>query len=294
MCKHGQEMATIATECAIVLRTLGDSMKNMKKFASEDIMRRAEEAAVALQYKIYLHTYQLLGRGALDSPRYPIYAASLSPFLSTDQKDDHPDQGYPSRSNSGALPDIITEEGKPSISIKEDSFGETSSASTQVSPGGNQDGRKDLDRKTSGPILNVGSPAKPPLADPRMLKNLKSRSGQSKAEFKTMGILPEGLPAVSNSTPNGELSRNSTNLELEQEGKTPSGKAPGGLKRSTGWKENFLQRRSSLGHNWDGTLERISALSLVKFASLLIEVVSKLKYVVETVQDLSVQARFQD
>ncbi len=54
-------MDTIAKECANVLRTLGDSMKNMKKFASKDIMRQAQEAAVLLQYTIYLHTHLLLG-----------------------------------------------------------------------------------------------------------------------------------------------------------------------------------------------------------------------------------------
>jgi hypothetical protein len=55
-----------------------------------------------------------------------------------------------------------------------------------------------------------------------------------------------------------------------------------------------MQRRYSLGRNWDGSLERISALSLVKFASLLIEIVSKLNYVVESVENLSQQARFKE
>ena len=65
----------------------------------------------------------------------------------------------------------------------------------------------------------------------------------------------------------------------------------GGMNRS--WQNTFLHRKSSLGPHWDGTLERISALSLVKFASLLIEVVSKMRYVVDCVEDLCEQAKFQ-
>jgi len=65
----------------------------------------------------------------------------------------------------------------------------------------------------------------------------------------------------------------------------------GGTNKS--WKNTFLHRKSSLGSHWDGTLERISALSLVKFASLLIEVVSKMRFVVDCVEDLSEQAKFQ-
>lgn len=163
-----QEMATIATECAIVLRILGDSMKNMKKFASENIMRRAEEAAVALQYKIHKNTDVLLGGSESES---------LAELLSLET----PPQSAPSI---------------------EQPFLEQDDLNTTIA-GGKNNGR--------------------PLA----------------------------------------------------------------------WQEIFLHRKSSLGLHWDGTLERISALSLVKFASLLIEVVSKMRYVVDCVEDLTEQAKFQ-
>eukprot|EP00850_Spirogloea_muscicola_P003898 SM000016S01886 [mRNA] locus=s16:393198:396846:+ [translate_table: standard] len=60
----------------------------------------------------------------------------------------------------------------------------------------------------------------------------------------------------------------------------------------TQWQASFLQRRNSLGRNWEGSIERISALSLVKFASLLIELVAKMKFVVACVEDLSWHANF--
>eukprot|EP00850_Spirogloea_muscicola_P018733 SM000175S03280 [mRNA] locus=s175:14809:19035:- [translate_table: standard] len=60
----------------------------------------------------------------------------------------------------------------------------------------------------------------------------------------------------------------------------------------TQWQASFLQRRNSLGRNWEGSIERISALSLVKFASLLIELVAKMKFVVACVEDLSWHASF--
>jgi hypothetical protein len=159
-----QEMRTIATECATVLRIVGESMKNMKKFASENIMMRAEEAAVALQYKIHVNTEVLLGSTTLD----------------------------------------------PS----------------------------------------------------------------------SMETLMQGLPTIDQAVFEQEQDLNNT---------TPSKMA---MNNKT-WQNTFLQRKTSLGPQWDGTLERISALSLVKFASLLIEVVSKMRYVVDCVEDLSEQARFE-
>lgn len=139
-------------------------MKNMKKFASENIMMRAEEAAVALQYKIHVNTEVLLGSTTLD----------------------------------------------PS----------------------------------------------------------------------SMERLLQGLPTIDQAMLIQEQDLNNT---------TPSKMA---MNNKT-WQNTFLQRKTSLGPQWDGTLERISALSLVKFASLLIEVVSKMRYVVDCVEDLSEQARFE-
>jgi len=81
----------------------------------------------------------------------------------------------------------------------------------------------------------------------------------------------------------------STDQPFLQDDLITAGKA--GMNKS--WQNTFLHRKSSLGPHWDGTLERISALSLVKFASLLIEVVSKMRYVVDCVEDLSEQAKFQ-
>jgi len=156
-----QEMATIATECGTVLRILGDSMKNMKKFSSENIMTRAEEAAVELQSKIHQNTEVLLG--STTEPEYSL----------------------------------------------------------------------------------LGTP----------------RSSQSSIHQPF----------------------------LDQDDLISANK--GGTNKS--WKKTFLHRKSSLGPHWDGTLERISALSLVKFASLLIEVVSKMRFVVDCVEDLSEQAKFQ-
>lgn len=163
-------MATIARECAAVLRILGDSMKNMRMFASENIMLQAEEAAVALQYKIHKNTEVLLG--SIDSDESP-----MSRQLSLEKR--------PQSAPSPTTPDQ--------------------------------------------PFLEQGK---------------------------------------------GDCNNNINNRPLA-------------------WKNSFLRRKSSFGHNWDGNLERISALSLVKFASLLIEVVSKMRYVVDCVEDLGQQAKFQ-
>ncbi|CAM6104511.1 unnamed protein product [Calypogeia fissa] len=58
--------------------------------------------------------------------------------------------------------------------------------------------------------------------------------------------------------------------------------------------EDFLQRRESMSRHWDTTVQRISALSFIKFASLLIELVAKAKYVVTIVDELEHKGRFTD
>jgi hypothetical protein len=225
-------METIASECAIVLRKLGDSMKNMKKFETEDIMRRAEEAAVALQYKIHLHTHLLLGSGEPESPLFPGRMGSLSPFANKDQ-------------NSNKFLD-------QSNDSKNLGNGDIAGSNSITSPGGIGESFDD-----------------------------SVEQGSSSQKTITRSRLPRSQSSVESSN-------------LDREGRSAPNTPGGRVKRNLAWQETFLHRKSSLGHNWDGTLERISALSLVKFASLLIEVVSKMKYVVDCVELLSQEANFEE
>ncbi len=210
-----QDLDTIAKECATVLRTLGESIKNMKKFASKDILRQAQEAAVLLQYNIYVHTDLLLGSAAPESPMHPAYTTATSPFSSMHLRESPQDS------------------------------------------------------------------------------NAFSRSWTGDQQASIIGL--EGSPGVVSSSLDGQLCRSSSGQQTGEQQERPfPGKSSLGLNRPVRWKDQFIQRRSSLGRNWDGTLERISALSLVKFASLLIEVVSKLNFVVESVEQLGQQARFKE
>jgi hypothetical protein len=54
----------------------------------------------------------------------------------------------------------------------------------------------------------------------------------------------------------------------------------------------FLKRRGSISDHWDLTVQRLAALSLLKFASILIEIAAKAKFLVSVVDDLAVKARF--
>lgn len=54
----------------------------------------------------------------------------------------------------------------------------------------------------------------------------------------------------------------------------------------------FLKRRGSIGDHWETTVQRLAALSLLKFAALLIEVAAKAKYVVNVIDDLAEKAHF--
>ncbi|GAQ85239.1 Aluminium activated malate transporter family protein [Klebsormidium nitens] len=101
-------------------------------------------------------------------------------------------------------------------------------------------------------------------------------NGSDNGTSETAGVLPE----------DGSLS------EDDRPGlpKRPGDESPNA---QAAWQREFFLRRDSLGRNWDGTLERIGAMSLVKFSSLLIELVAGLKFVVESVDMLSKQARFE-
>jgi hypothetical protein len=76
--------------------------------------------------------------------------------------------------------------------------------------------------------------------------------------------------------------------EREQKEKTIKKKAP----KLEGQPGEFLKRKGSIGDHWDVTVQRLAALSLLKFASLLIEIAAKAKYVVSVVDELAVKAHF--
>lgn len=54
----------------------------------------------------------------------------------------------------------------------------------------------------------------------------------------------------------------------------------------------WMQRQESVGRNWDRTQETITALSLVKFSALLLEIVAKMAFVIEKGERLALLARF--
>jgi len=56
----------------------------------------------------------------------------------------------------------------------------------------------------------------------------------------------------------------------------------------------FLQRSGSIAHHWECTVQRLAALSLLKFASLLIEIAAKSKHLVAMADELAEKARFDD
>lgn len=56
----------------------------------------------------------------------------------------------------------------------------------------------------------------------------------------------------------------------------------------------FLKRRGSIGDHWETTVQRLAALSLLKFAALLIEVAAKAKYVVNVIDELADKAHFDE
>lgn len=76
--------------------------------------------------------------------------------------------------------------------------------------------------------------------------------------------------------------------EFEERQKKIEEKAP----KLEGRAGEFLQRRGSIKHHWETTVKRLAALSLIKFASLLIEIAAKGKYVVAVVDELAEKARF--
>ncbi|CAK9234206.1 unnamed protein product [Sphagnum troendelagicum] len=54
----------------------------------------------------------------------------------------------------------------------------------------------------------------------------------------------------------------------------------------------FLKRKSSIAEHWDATVQRLAALSLIKFSSTLIEITARAKFLASIVDDLAVKAKF--
>jgi hypothetical protein len=302
-----QEMDVIAVECADVLHTLADSIRNMRKFPSEDILCRAEEAALALQNKIHNYSYRLLGRGAGESPRYPFYG-------SPSNQDGDPWTGVDTPATENSVPD----EGRNEV------FGNTPDQSGQSYKSPLKNLRFSSDTM-DGSLHIKDYPVPSPFRQQHDQNQYGDRTGTSSIQDNTSSSGNETEQPVDMSSRQAgagfshSLSGNQFDLnlgEIDYSGKqdvdsyarnlridvessdpsrpeaTPSNK-PAELPPD-GWKQSFIQRRASLGHNWEGTLERISALSLVKFAALLIEIVAKMKFVVDSVDELCQAARFEE
>jgi hypothetical protein len=60
------------------------------------------------------------------------------------------------------------------------------------------------------------------------------------------------------------------------------------------WRVRLFTRRQSISDNWEETQQRISSLSFIKFASILIELMGKVKCLVNMVDQISEKAHFSD
>ncbi|BBN08808.1 aluminum-activated malate transporter family protein [Marchantia polymorpha subsp. ruderalis] len=307
-----QEMKEIAEECSKVLGLLGESMRNMTKVGSEDLLCRAEEAAIELQNKIYIHTHLLLGKGAAESPRYGLYLASCYGNPDAEQRDasdvvqrvyDPNDpwatseaeqfQSYEDRENFASArtrskeiengdeesaPLVVPTQNGHDTRLGEDYISldnryETEHAvlsSWQDSPHLSRCNSTQLSRNGSGETVDVF----PRGGLSRGLSDERRQHSQS---------LPENIQ-VDDGSGVGEAPKPQTKVKTKMRGSEKL--------QQTSWKHTFKSRRSNLGTDYDGAEERISALSLVKFASLLIEIVAKMKYVVTSVQELGEAAKF--
>jgi hypothetical protein len=82
-------------------------------------------------------------------------------------------------------------------------------------------------------------------------------------------------------------------MEAAKVGETEPGNVTEGHKTG-GFEWHVPHRERLLGTHYDGTLERVCAMSLVKFASTLIECVAGLRFLVESVDALAERAGFED
>ncbi|KAL3689257.1 hypothetical protein R1sor_015566 [Riccia sorocarpa] len=294
-----EEMKQMAAECSKVLHMLGESIRTMTAFPANDVLHKAEEAAIKLQSKIYIHTHLLLGQGAAQSPRYPFYVASSAagqglrthsftfdpndPWATYEAEQLALDEGQ--REETQRYVRGGTGNGQPSPADDERTtqrhprnYSETcrqlSENEQEVSP--TYQDSSNVSRSSS----MTHSQRDPVEAEDREPSRQASLNRTEDTEGTFEGIqVDSGLPNGDHALPKQSAKLVTPNLsELK---KTPKG-----------WRRTFKRRRSKLGDSYAGAEERISALSLVKFASLLIEVVVKMNYVVTAVVELGEAARF--
>ncbi|KAL3689256.1 hypothetical protein R1sor_015565 [Riccia sorocarpa] len=293
-----EEMIQIAAECSKVLHMLGESMRTMTAFPANDVLQKAEEGAIKLQSKIYIHTHLLLGQGAAQSPRYPFYVASSAagrniedyenfdpndPWatyeaerLALDEEQREKPQRYVRSETGNGQPSPADDERTTQRHPRNysESCRQLSENEQEVSPSYQDSSNVS---RSSSMARSQRDPVEAEDREPSRQTPL-NRTEDTEGTFEGIQV-DSGLPNGDHALPKQSAKSVTPNLsELKQ--------------TSKGWRRNFRRRRSKLGDSDDGAEERISALSLVKFASLLIEVVVKMNYVVTAVVELGEAARF--
>ncbi|KAG6558074.1 hypothetical protein Mapa_000254 [Marchantia paleacea] len=307
-----QEMKEIAEECSKVLNLLGESMRNMTRVGSEDVLCRAEEAAIELQNKIYIHTHLLLGKGAAESPRYELYLASCYGNPDSVQRDssdvgervyDPNDPWATSEAEQFQSCDDRENSASTRTTSKEIENGVEESAPVLVPTQNGHDTRMGEDSISYDNRYETEHAVLSSWQESPHLSRCNSTQLSRKGSGETVDVFPRG--GLSRGMPEERRQSAQNVLESKQvddgSGVAETPKAEPKVKanirgsaklQQKSWKHNFKSRRSNLGTDYDGAEERISALSLVKFASLLIEIVAKMKYVVTSVQELGEAAKF--
>eukprot|EP00897_Mesotaenium_endlicherianum_P001301 jgi/Mesen1/1199/ME000128S00182 len=314
------EMGIIGRECARALKALGTGMETLRWVDCGPILRTAEEAALVLQHKICKNLSAILGvakaHAGVISPFQFSYDASAAPppdrliaNLSLSQSPrisprssprsspprgasvfrelltvpegperlvsaDTPDQQLTSSDSEASLRGYL----KAATAAEGQPEGTGGAAGNSRSGGSGSGERRDDGGRKDGSV-NGG------LTGSNGDHRGDSDGGWRRRLDDTISDASQGSAAAAGKPPLG--------VRLGTDGPASSKKGSGTSSGQEEWKHDFIMRQESMGRQWEGTVERISALSLLKFSSTLLELVAKMKFVVEATEQLAREAHFE-
>ncbi|GJP42758.1 hypothetical protein CLOM_g2293 [Closterium sp. NIES-68] len=306
----GKEMTSIAEECRSTLAYLAQSVRSFSWAGPPESLFRAEEAAMKLQHRLSKHIGLILVLPPPDLAHHPLPLSRLSEGGGV--------SAGGGEENWGGVGDrmVVHGEGEEGEGGRwaEDGDGVVRSC---IDMGGEEEregageegqGKSRLLEPVSPRAERLSRPGSPLCLSPRHPHGLSpspttttpdSHIAPGTAAAAGMGALTPSEMSLAEGLAGYAAAWGAAGAAAGQGGtERASGSAGsvGGMGRKkpsvAEWRQELLQRQASMGGAWDRTVERIAALSLVKFAALLLEVVAKLHFVVQRSEELALAARF--
>ncbi|GAQ81186.1 Aluminium activated malate transporter family protein [Klebsormidium nitens] len=282
-----QEMTMVGKEIGNVLRLLHRSLKDMRRFALHEALQQAEIAALRLQMRLFDNAHRLLMDR--DAPKNDIEGLSKpgeKQFVGGVNREDEEVRG----ADVGVFQES-PKKGEESSRSSPERTGKESRAACGENEREWAKGLRDVGDLRSGDLraVDLGKSG----GDSPGRYSCFNGGGNAVGGDESEECSDSGSDQTSEDGSEAVLLLSRQRLAEASEGYTGGGnRAQMGGGDNPGLRTGFVDNYADT--HYDGTLERVCAMSLVKFASTLIECVAGLRFLVESVEALGERAGFED